>query len=105
MDVDFKRWLRQREMSDIQFLCDMADAQVADGHDWGLEQPRASELLKTEMLTALAIKHNACDYRMDMCCHGLKDPENGKPNMKPTIIRSTFPIVSAALLCQGDHQH
>ncbi len=59
MEPAFKEWLRQREMSDLQYMSDTAHAQHKAGYVWGLEQPKASELLKLDVVRGLKIKDKA----------------------------------------------
>ena len=88
MDPELKEQVRIREISDLSFMCSIMDEQFKRGFSYTLEQPRSSEMLKLPMVVALGEKHGAVDWPVDMCQHGLKDPENGMPSMKPTVLRS-----------------
>jgi hypothetical protein len=56
-------------------------------------------------MEALLLLKDVEDQKTHMCPHGLKDPVNGRPNMKPTLLRATFRLLCSILLCGGGHVH
>jgi hypothetical protein len=100
--------IRTRDMCGIAFLCESAAVQVSHGNDFTLEQPKTSELLSLDsMLKLLNFESSLPDQHFCMCCHGLTDPFNNKPCMKPSTLRGTIPLKKVDKWCicpPGSHQ-
>ena len=97
--------VREHELHALNFMVEIAGLQVALGHYFVKEQPRASERLRLDIGLKMLKLAGRGDQVCDMCRHGLKDPVNNMPNKKPTAWRGNFELRRVALRCQGNHTH
>ena len=106
LDPLVKAIVRREETTVFSFFCDMCFIQDRQGRFYLYEQPKSSELLRTDLACNLQEKTNSTDNTTCMCMHGLKDPFNGKANMKMTVLRGTVILTNKTnRWCDNLHEH
>ena len=105
MEPHLKAAVRQEELVVFDFLCAANLYQTKQGRDYLYEQPRTSELLRTELAIKNMNETKAFDQTCCMCMHGLMDPDSGKPFMKQTTLRGTVVLRRTNKWCDKSHDH
>ena len=101
MSPPLKEAIRIEQLQVFEFICRAQKYQTAQGRFWLYEQPRSSELLKTELAVSTADKCHAQDYILCMCEHNLTCPDTNLPMMKQTVLRGTVPLSYVVKWCSG----
>ncbi len=102
--------IRNQELKSLTFLYESFAIQANEFKaDYVLEQPRASEMLSLQPIIAIQDLDNCLpDQYGCHCRHGLADPENSKPMMKPFVLRGSVPFPRTCVWCNcppDAHQH
>jgi hypothetical protein len=86
LNAELKLAIQAEELGALEFLAECCYLQVSENRDWLIEQPKSSEMLRTDLIKKLTLDTKAIDNNLCMCCHELRDPESHLPCMKPTTL-------------------
>ena len=106
MNPELKAAIREEELIVLEFFCECSRIQSSDGRWYMLENPQASELLKTKQIMNLTEETGGEFNKLCMCAHDLKDPVNQKFGKKPTSLVGTVKLTPRVVRwCPGNHEH
>ena len=105
MDSEIKKLIRQEQEEAFSYYHLLCVKQHRASRKFLMEQPRSSELLHVANCLALVTELGGKDELCCMCAHGLVDPDNGQPCMKPTCLRGNVTLRRAVRWCTCTKPH
>ena len=105
MDHEVKALIRQEQAEAFAYFYHLCKLQHNAARKFLMEQPRSSELLHIPTCEALNTELGGSDEILCMCAHGLTDPDNGLPCMKPTTLRGNVKLRRVVRWCNCTKQH
>jgi hypothetical protein len=99
MDSEVKKLLREEQVEAFAFYHHLCVKQHRAKRKHLMEQPRSSELLHVPKCKSLNTDLGGTDEHCCMCAHGLVDPDNGLPCMKPTTLRGSVKLRRVVRWC------